>query len=161
MADVAAETPPVLTWVAHPARRRPGRGLALGSLLLLLGVLLGWWMRSVFWGVFATGVLFLSLEGFFLPTRYEMGEKELGVHKAFSASRNPWETFRRVYEDRHGLTLSPYRRRTFLEPYRSQRILFDGGDPAAIRAEVRLRCPEADWVEAARRRVRDAADRSG
>jgi hypothetical protein len=150
-----------LAWVSHPARSRPARGLVLGGLLVLLGVLLGFWMRSVFWGVFAAGVLFLSLESFFLPTRYELGEQELSVRRLFSASRNPWGSFRRVYRDRHGLTLSPFRRRTFLEPYRAQRLLFDGADAEAVCAEVRRRCPEAEWVEVAGRKGPDAADRPG
>jgi hypothetical protein len=130
-------------------------------LLVLLGLALGLWMRSWFWGVFAAGVLFLSLESFFLPTRYELGASGLVVSKAFSSSKNPWEAFRRVYRDPHGLTLSPYRRRTFLEPYRSQRILFDGGDAEAISAEVRRRCPEADWIEVTKGKAGHVADRPG
>lgn len=161
MVELDPGTKPILSWVAHPARCRPGPAWALLVLLLVLGVLLGVWMRSVFWGIFAGGILFLSLESFFLPTRYELGETELSVRKTFSSSRSPWENFRRVYEDRHGLTLSPYRRRTALEPYRSQRILFDGGDPEAIRAWVRQRCPQAEWIVPAPEKRRDVADRPG
>ncbi len=146
---VAGEGGGSIAWTSHPFRRQPGRGLALLALLALAAVLIGWWCRSWFWGVFAAGVLFLSLETYFFPTRYALDEKEVVVRKPFSASRNPWDAFRRVYEDRHGLTLSPYRRKTFLEPYRSQRLLFDGGDAERIRSAVRARCPEAEWLRAA------------
>ena len=118
-------------------------------------------MRSWFWGAFASGILFLSLESFFLPTHYELGEMELSVRRAFSSSRNGWATFRRIYRDRHGLTVSPYRRRTFLEPYRAQRILFDGADAEEVCAAARRFCPDAEWVDVQARKARDAADRPG
>lgn len=109
-------------------------------------------MGSPVWGVFTFGVLFLSLESFFLPTRYEMREEGLAVNKKFSNSTFPWTGIRRVYEDGQGLTLSPYRRRTFLEPYRSARVLFDGGDRELIRREVRERCAAAEWIQPAARK---------
>jgi hypothetical protein len=135
-----------LAWVAHPLRRRPLLGALVGLGIILAGLVLGLWIRSVYWGVLSMGVLFLSLETFFLPSRFEAGPEELIVRKAFSTGKTPWESFRRVYEDRHGLTLSPYRRRAFMEPYRSTRLLFDGGEPEAIRSLVRRCCPEATWV---------------
>lgn len=103
-------------------------------------------LRSPGWGIFAVAVLFLSLEAFFLPTRYRLGEEGLEIRRVFSRSLAGWARFRRVYEDDHGLTLSPYRRRSLLEPYRSFRLLFDGGDREEIRRIVRARLgPDADW----------------
>jgi hypothetical protein len=135
-----------LVWVAHPLLRRRVLGALVGLGIMVASLVLGFWTRSLFWGVFSAGVLFLSLETFFLPSRYEAGALELGVQKAFSKVRTPWASFRRVYEDRHGLTLSPYRRRTFIEPYRSTRLLFDGGEATAIKDVVRARCPQAAWL---------------
>jgi hypothetical protein len=116
-------------------------------------------MGAPVWGLFAAVVLFLSLEGFYLPTRFTMGPEGLGVRKIFSRAAIGWERFRRVYEDRHGLTLSPYRRRTFLEPYRSARVLYDGGDPGEIRRAVRRFCPGAEWIPPSGKS--DAVDRAG
>ena len=135
-----------LVWVAHPLRRRRLLGTLVGLGIAAAALGLGLWTRSLLWGVFSAGALFLSLETFFLPTRFEAGPAELVVQKAFSSGRTPWDSYRRVYEDRHGLTLSPYRRRSFLEPYRSARLLFDGGEAAVIRAVVRARCPQAEWI---------------
>jgi hypothetical protein len=142
---VTAEAAP-LVWVAHPLRRRRVLGTLVGLGIVVAALALGFWTRSLLWGVFAAGVLFLSLETFFLPSRYEAGALELVVQKAFSTGRTPWTTFRRVYEDQHGLTLSPYRRRAFLEPYRATRLLFDGGEATEIKEAVRARCPEAEWL---------------
>jgi hypothetical protein len=117
------------------------------ALVIVVSILLATWMRSPFWGIFAAGALFLSLEAFFLPTRYEIGPEGISVRKVFSRTTVEWQRVRRVYEDRNGLTLSPFRRRSFMEPYRATRVLFDGGDRERIRAAVRagLR-PGSEWV---------------
>lgn len=147
----AAAEIPTLTWVSQPLRRRPVVGTFVGLGIAMAAVLLGLWTHSLLWGAFSAGALFLSLETFFLPSRYEAGPAELVVQKAFSNARTPWASFRRVYEDRHGLTLSPYRRRAILEAYRAVRLLFDGGDATAIRETVRARCPDAEWLGPGRR----------
>jgi hypothetical protein len=146
---------PPLTWVAHPLLRRRVLGTLTGLGIVAASLALVLWTGSLLWGVFSAGVLFFSLETFFLPSRYEAGPAELVVHKAFSNARTPWASFRRIYEDRHGLTLSPYRRRAFLEPYRATRVLFDGGDTAVIRDVVRARCPQADWLGPGKRGGKD------
>jgi hypothetical protein len=143
--SVTAEVAP-LVWVSHPLLRRPVLGALIGAGIVIAALALGFWTRSLLWGVFSAGVLFLSLETFFLPCRYEAGAAELVVQKAFSKGRVAWATARRVYEDRHGLTLSPYRRRTFMEPYRSTRLLFDGGEARTIKDVVRMRCRDAEWL---------------
>lgn len=143
--ETPADSAP-LVWVSHPLLRRRVLGVLVGSGIAVAALALGFWTRSLLWGAFSAGVLFLSLETFFLPCRYEAGASEMVVQKAFSTGRTPWGTFRRVYEDEHGLTLSPYRRRAFMEPYRSTRLLFDGGEATAIKELVRARCPEAEWV---------------
>ena len=146
-----------LVWVAHPLLRRRALGALVGLGIVVAALMVGFWTRSLLWGVFSAGALFLSLETFFLPSRYEAGALDLVVQKAFSTGRTPWTSFRRVYEDRHGLTLSPYRRRAFMEPYRATRLLFDGGEATAIRDVVRARCPEAEWLGPGKRGGQGAA----
>jgi hypothetical protein len=136
----------LLKWTAQPIRRRWGRGLLAFGLILIGGGIIGHFTKTLFWGVFSGGVLFLSLEAFFLPTHYEITSGGLSIRKTFSKANGIWSVYRRVYEDRYGLTLSPYRHRTMLEPYRSARILFDGGDREAICRTIRSLCPEADWI---------------
>jgi hypothetical protein len=136
-----------LSWVAHPFRRRPWQGIMTLAGVLAIAAALGLVMRSPFWGLFALLVLGLSLEAFYFPTRYELGVENLTVVKVFSRAEASWARFRRVYEDRQGLTLSPYARRAFLEPYRSVRLLFDGGAKEAICAAVRARLrPGTEWI---------------
>jgi len=139
-----------LTWEAHPFRRARGKGLAILAGILVLAAGLSAFTGSPFWGIFTVFALGLSLEAFYFPTRFLLDEKGISLQKRFSRSTFTWERFRRVYEDRFGLTLSPYRHRSFLEPYGSVRLLFDGGEPERIRARVRGNLPaETEWLDAA------------
>lgn len=139
----------LLSWSSHPARRRPGQGLAVLLLILILAVASGLWSRSIGWGVFAGLVLTLSLESFFFPTHYELAEMGPRIRRTFSRSAREWPQFRRVFEDRHGLTLSPFRGRRWLEPYRALRLLFDGGDPERICELVRGKVSaDCEWLGA-------------
>ncbi|MCC7141825.1 MAG: hypothetical protein IT349_06945 [Candidatus Eisenbacteria bacterium] len=117
--------------------------------ILIIATGLGVLTASSFWGVFGAVVLFLSLEGFYFPTRYELSAEGVSVARMSSRSVRPWDTFRRVYQDRAGLTLSPYRGRRFMEPYRAIRLLFDGGDQVAIVARVRASVGnDVEWLGA-------------
>jgi hypothetical protein len=113
-----------LVWTSRPAARYPARAVAVALLIGLLGTLVGVWMDSAYWGIFASLVLFLSLESFFLATTYRLGEEGIEVRKPFSRAFRRWDTFRSVYVDRKGITLSPYSGRSVLEPYRAVRLLF-------------------------------------
>jgi hypothetical protein len=142
--------PAGLSWTAQPFRRRKRSALLVVGLLVVTAVGLGALTRSVFWGLFSVAALFLSLEAFFLPSHYQLGPEGVTLRKPFSRVQVTWDRFRRVHEDRHGLTLSPYTHRTFMEPYRSTRLLYDGGDPEAIRRAVRfLMRPGAEWRDPA------------
>jgi hypothetical protein len=120
---------PEIVWRVHPAAERKGMAALVLVVMLALGGLAGAWMRGPYWGVFAFGVLFLSLESFFLPTRFGLGPAGVLVERAFSRSERPWGSFRSAWFDPYGVTLSPYPRRHWLETYRALRLRF--GRPAA------------------------------
>lgn len=120
------ERPPEMIWKARPVSNRPVRGVLVVALILIFSIAVGIWMRSRYWGIFGFLVLFLSLESFFFATTYRLGEDGVEVRKRFSKSLRGWDTFRTVYVDRRGATLSPYEGRAFMEPYRASRILFAG-----------------------------------
>jgi hypothetical protein len=127
MPEVAGPAPEKLAWRVHPATERPNLGAAILALVVVFSVVVGLWMRGMYWSVFAFGVLFLSLEAFFLPSRYELDAQGVVVHKPFSQAGRPWSQFRRVAFDPFGVTLSPFSRRHWLDPYRAVRLRFAGG----------------------------------
>ncbi|MBD3334978.1 MAG: hypothetical protein GF355_05635 [Candidatus Eisenbacteria bacterium] len=119
-----AETPDELVWTVRPFSRRPVTGSLVLVLITVLAVGVGIWMENLFWAVFGFLVLFLSLESFFFATTYRLGEDGVEVRKRFSKSFRGWDSFRTIYVDRRGVTLSPYGGRAFLEPYRALRLIF-------------------------------------
>jgi len=127
MPEASAPVPEAIAWRVHPALERPGLGALILALVVVLSVLIGLWMEGPYWSVFAFGVLFLSLEAFFLPSRFELGAQGVVVRKPFSQASRPWDQFRRVVFDPVGVTLSPFSRRHWLDPYRSVRLRFGCG----------------------------------
>jgi hypothetical protein len=113
---------PELIWRTHPAAERKKTAVGVTLLMLGLGALAGVWMRGAYWGVFAFLVLFLSLESFFLPTRFELRGSGIVVRKPFSRAERPWTVFRSAWCDPFGVTLSPFARRHWLETYRGVRL---------------------------------------
>jgi hypothetical protein len=107
-------------------------GALVGLLIAALSILAGVWMRSPYWGIFAFLVLFLSLESYFFATTYRLGEDGVEVRKRFSKSLRGWDTFRTVYVDRRGVTLSPYGGRSIMEPFRALRLHFWDNRPAVV-----------------------------
>jgi hypothetical protein len=85
--------------------------------------------------LFAFLVLFLSLESFFLASRYALGPEGVRVERAFSKSQRAWSSFRGAWFDGLGVTLSPFGRRHWLETYRALRLRY-GRTPAAPTREV-------------------------
>ncbi len=141
MITAMSADPEKLAWRVHPAADRLGLGIVVFGLIVALSVLVGFWMEGIYWSFFAFAVLFLSLEAFFLPSRFELTADGVTVHKPFSNMTRPWDHFRRVVFDPVGVTLSPFARRHWLESYRAVRLRFgtpergEGSDPT--REEVR------------------------
>ena len=125
-----------LAWRVHPAFERKGLAVAICAMIVGLSVLTAAWMQTAYWGVFAGIVLFLSLEGFFLPSRFLLGRAGVEVRKPFSCVKREWGSFRSIWFDGVGVTLSPYGRRHWLEPYRGVRLRYGVGRQAPQRAAV-------------------------
>lgn len=126
--------PAELAWRSHPAAERKATAVGVTLLVIALAVLAGFWMRGVYWGLFAGLVLFLSLEAFYLPTRYELRAAGIQVRKPFSRAEREWGAFRSVWCDPLGVTLSPFGRRHWLESYRGIRLRLAaaGAGPDAV-----------------------------
>jgi hypothetical protein len=119
-----------ITWRVHPAAERKGTAVLVLLLIGGLSVLSAFWMQGVYWGIFAFLVLSLSLESFFLPTRFALRPEGVGVRKLFSRAQRPWSAFRSAWFDRSGVTLSPFSRRHWLETYRGIRLRFSAREGA-------------------------------
>ncbi len=126
-----------LTWRVHPAAERTGRALLVAAIVAGLSVLAAVWMDGVYWGLFAAAVLFLSLESFFLPTRFALRAGGVSVQKPFSKMERDWSSFRSAWFDPLGVTLSPFAGRHWLESYRAVRLRYTRAAAAPAATEVR------------------------
>jgi hypothetical protein len=137
-----------MAWTVHPVRERPRLGVLVLGIILAMCIGSWFWTRSAFWPLFCFLVLFLSLESFYFPTRFELEEGKLTVFRRFSRSEREWGIFRRCLVDRDGMTLSPYRKPSFMDGYRSIRLRWGRVDREEVVAFVRARlAPDVEWKQ--------------
>lgn len=137
-----------MAWTIHPVRERPRLGVLVLGIILAMCVGSWFWTKHAFWPFFSFAVLFLSLESFYFPTRFMLEEEKLTVIRRFSRSEREWGIFRRCIVDRDGMTLSPYRKPSFMDGYRSIRLRWGSVDRAQVVAFIRGRlAPDVEWIE--------------
>ncbi len=115
---------PLLEWSVQPWRRDPKRAAA--ALAILAVSIAGcWWLGGQwFFGLLAAAVLWGSIGPFFVTSRYVMDEEGVAIDSPFLKRRRRWDEIRAWYVDDHGATLSPFAGKSWLEAYRSIRLLF-------------------------------------
>ena len=138
----------VLDWKVHPFSERPLLGWGVLAGITGLSILAGIWGGAWFWTLLSFAVLFLSLESFYFPTRFILEEEKLVVIRRFSRSEREWSVFRRCMVDGQGITLSPFKRSSWLEAYRAIRLRFAPGNREAVLAFIEERLgAEVDWIQ--------------
>lgn len=123
-----------LTWRAWPAAARPAQAVVVGLALLAATFGLGAYGGDALLGGVAFAILFLSLSAYFLPTRYRIDGDGVEVATAFGRTSRRWSGLATYVADARGVTLSPYRRASWLETYRGVRLLFQGNRDDVLRA---------------------------
>lgn len=111
-----------MKWTVHPAKRDLTKTILsiifIAAFLIIVGFFYG-----VFWTVFGFIVLFVSLHSYFFPTAYEITEDEVIKRNVLMTQKRKLSEFRRVYEGKNGVLLSPFRRKTFLNQFRGVFLL--------------------------------------
>ena len=111
-----------MKWTVHPAAANPVKTVLsivfIAAFLVFVGFIYG-----VFWIFFGFVVLLVSLHSYFFPTAYEITEKEVIKRSIFMTQKRQLSEFRRVYEGKNGVLLSPFRRKTFLNQFRGVFLL--------------------------------------
>jgi hypothetical protein len=147
---------PDLVWSTHPARERVGGTIALVAFLVAIFALIWFSLRDPVVLALAIVILCGALAPWFLPSRYRIDERGIEETRAGVSRRRAWSDVRSVYVDAHGVTLSPFARRSWLEPHRAIRVLFaENGDQVVAALERRMseRCANGDvrWIAPATR----------
>ncbi len=129
-----------ISWKVHPARERLGAAI-LASLVIGAAAWLAFdLMEDVWWGVFAAGVLIVSLSRFYFPSKYIADGEGITVQGLWQRRRYRWSEFRRLAYDRRGVLLSRRAKPSIADPFQSVQVLL-GQEPnqtiAYLRAQLR------------------------
>jgi len=147
-----------LEWQAWPARERPLVAVLAAIFVVVVSVVLAGVGGHVLVGLGAVIVLFGSLNPFFSPTTFRLDDAGITAERWPVRKARAWTEIRAAFADARGLTLSPFRGRSLLEPYRGVR-LFYAGNEEEVRAFVRERLTEGvKLVEVADRARRVGED---
>ena len=79
---------------------------------------------SLFFGLLALLMMWGSIGPFFTTSRFVVDEAGVEIDSPFLKRRRDWKDIKSYYCDRDGATLSPFAGRSWLESYRSVRLLF-------------------------------------
>lgn len=117
-----------LSWTAHPARSRPRDTAFVAAVLLLSMGAVSAAFQSLYLTILAAAILVAAIAPFLFPTRYELDdwgikERRLGRHR-----ERAWTELRRMEIGQISVTLSPFRRASWMDRYRGLMVFFDGAD---------------------------------
>jgi hypothetical protein len=120
-----------VVWRIWPARQRPLTAIVLIAGALVLGVLVSRGTQDKVLGIAAPVFVLASLSSFLLPTEYRLTREAIEVKSLGVVRSRPWSEMRRFEEDRSGVFLSPFEKRSWLDAYRGVRL-----DPGGNRDQV-------------------------
>lgn len=111
-----------MKWTVHPAKRSPSKTI-LSAVLIIAFLVLVAAFYGIFWGIFGFVVLLVSVHSYFFPTSYEVNNEEVMIKNIFMTQKRKLSEFRRVYEGKNGVLLSPFQHKTFLNQFRGVFLL--------------------------------------
>src|SRR5262245_25986007 len=127
----AADGVDEVRWRVWPARQRPLTAIVLIAGAMILGVLVSRGTQDQVLGIAAPVFVLGSLSSFLLPTEYRLTRDGVTVKSLAMERTRPWSEMRRFEEDRSGVFLSPFEKRSWLDAYRGVRL-----DPGGNRDQV-------------------------
>ncbi|MCP4838559.1 MAG: PH domain-containing protein [Planctomycetes bacterium] len=102
---------PPYEWTAHPLREHPVKAVLAIVLVLACGVLVGLVVADPMLGPLAAGgaivFLFVTLNRFFLPSRYRMDEHGIAVRYPLRTRVLRWSEIKQFRHDQEGGYVSP------------------------------------------------------
>jgi hypothetical protein len=132
---------PILTWTAHPARRRPKDvALVIAVVCITTAVVLSTF-QSALLGALATIVLVASVGPFLFPTRYALTDEGIEATRFFTRRTRRYRDLRRLEIGARAALVSPLPRASFLDRYRGLTLFLDGADRQKVIELLRERVP--------------------
>jgi hypothetical protein len=106
-----------MTWTVHPAKENTTKtviSLVFISALLIY-VFIFW---GLVWGALGLVFLFVTLQSYYFPTRYELTDEQVLVKGFFVSQKRKLVEFKKIYVGKNGVLLSPFKHKTFLNNFR-------------------------------------------
>jgi hypothetical protein len=111
-----------MKWSVHPARLHRTKTIITGAFIACFLVFVTVFYGTIF-GVLGLIILFFSLHSYYFPTHYEATDDTIIVKNIFLTQRRGLAEFKKVYQGKNGVLLSPFRRKTFLNHFRGVFLL--------------------------------------
>jgi hypothetical protein len=94
--------------------------------MIVLTVVGAWWFSGGEWffGLLALLIMWGSVGPFFVTTRFVIDAAGVEVDSPFLKRKRAWTDIKTWFADRDGATLSPFAGRSWLEAYRSVRLMW-------------------------------------
>jgi hypothetical protein len=106
-----------MKWTIHPAKENQTKTILslafIGALMVYVFIFWG-----PVWGAFGLIFMFIALQPYYFPTKYEVGDEFVQVKTIFATQKRKLTDFKKVYVAKNGILLSPFRRKTFLNNFR-------------------------------------------
>ena len=131
-----------MRWVSLPIQYSPWKGTFLLAVVLTTAVAVFFSTQNFAWAVFSTILLLIGVHDFVLPTTYQLTEDGVSSRTLFRRREKPWSFCRSYWIDKHGVLLSPFPRRSWLEAHRGLYVRFAGADRRAVVAFVERKVNE-------------------
>ena len=113
------ESPEILSWKIHMARRNPSRAIAVAILILICSYFIYYTMEDFFFTLIATFVLIIMVIPYYLPTTYLLTEVGVTRKMLFSKQSRAWSEFNRYNSDKNTIQLYTMKKSSRLDNYRS------------------------------------------
>ena len=133
-------------WTAHPLREHPAKGVLAIVLVLACGVLVGLIVDAPTVGPIAAGgailFLFITLNRFFLPSRYRMDEHGIAVRYPLRTRVLRWSEIKQFRHDQEGGYVSPRLRGGIFDTARISLLFGRHGSEVISRIDAAIDPPD-------------------
>jgi hypothetical protein len=124
-----------MTWSVHPAKDNLVKTMI--SLVFIFGFLI---FILIFYGpllaFLGLAFLFVSLHSFYFKTTYEIDAESVNIRTVFGTQKRRLKEFRRIYEGKNGILLSPFKRKTFLNSFRGLFLYYPKSAGAVMNEDI-------------------------
>lgn len=119
------DSPELLSWKIHMARRNPTRAIAVIILILICSYFIFFTLEDVFLTLISTFVLLVMVLPYYLPVTYILSEEGVTKKMLFSNQSRSWTEFHRYKRDKNAIQLYTLKRKSRLDNYRSFLLICD------------------------------------